>query len=146
MLTGMIGTGGAVLLAGFALLIAKFRHHVPGSKSDEVILTIAILFMAAAGVEFVATGAGRWLISVVHGVEGWVGPVGAVVVALTVFFMVVAVVVAVFRTANEGVLSIAFFLPLMCSVPTHGYPVQLVNALTPPAKQLTALVRAKMGA
>jgi hypothetical protein len=146
MLTGILGTGGAVLLAGIALLIKKFRHHIPGSKSDEALLTVAIIVMVAAGVEFAAVGAGRWGVGIIHGVEGWVGPVGAVVIALIVFFMFVAVVVAIFRTSHEGALSIAFFFPLMCSVPTHGYPVQLINALKPPAQQLTTLIRTKMGA
>lgn len=146
MLTGLIGTGGAVLLAGLAFLIKKFRSHVPGDKSGEILLTIAVLLMAAAGLEFAKVGAGRWAVSAIHSIEGWVGPVGAAIVALIVFFMLVVVIVAIFRTAHEGALTIAFLFPLMCSVPTHGYPVALMNVLTPPAQHLTALIQAKMGA
>jgi hypothetical protein len=146
MLTGLIGTGGAILLVGLALLIKKFRGHVPGQKSDQVLLTVAVGLMLAAGVEFTFVGAGRWVISAIHAVEGWVGPVGAVIVALIVLFLFLAVIVAIFRTAHEGALTIAFLFPLMCAVPSHGYPAQVISALKPPVQQLTALLQAKMGA
>ena len=41
MLTGLIGTGNAILLAGLALIIKKFRGHIPGKHSDNALLTIA---------------------------------------------------------------------------------------------------------
>lgn len=146
MLTGLIGTGGAVLLAGLALIIKKFRGHVPGKHSDNLLLTAAIVLMVFAGVLFAGVGVGQWLISAVHYVEGFIGPVGAVVVALVVASMFLTVLAAIVFAAHEGALGVAFMFPLLCSVPTHGIPAQIMALLRPPAQHVAAMVAAKMGA
>lgn len=146
MLTGLIGTGGAVLLSGLALIIKKFRGHVPGKHSDNLLLTAAIVLMALGGVLFAGVGIGQWLVSAIHYVEGFVGPVGAVVVALVVASLFLSVVAAIVFTAHEGALATAFMFPLLCSVPTHGIPAQIMALLRPPAQHVAALVAAKMGA
>ncbi len=50
MLTGLIGNGLAVLVAGVAILLSRVRHHVPGrAMAGEVLLTMAVLGMLFAG-------------------------------------------------------------------------------------------------
>lgn len=146
MLTGLIGTGNAILLAGLAFIIKKFRHHVPGKHSDNVLLTIAIVLMVFAGVEFTLVGIGQWLIGAAHAVEGWVGPVGAVIVALVIVSLFLSVLAAIIFTAHEGALTIAFMVPLLCAIPSHGYPAQITAALRSPAQSVALAIRAKMGA
>lgn len=146
MLTGLIGTGNAILLAGLAFIIKKFRHHVPGKHSDNALLTVAIVLMVFAGAEFGLVGIGQWIVSAAHAVEGWAGPVGAVIVALVILSTFLGVLAAIIFTAHEGALAVAFMVPLLCAIPNHGYPAQFIAAIRPPAQQVAAVIRAKMGA
>jgi hypothetical protein len=146
MLTGLIGTGGAILLVGVALLIANHREHVPGRASGEWLLTGAIVMMLLAGVEFTYVGVGHWVISLIHTVVGWVGHVGMVIVALIAAALLLKVLIAIFKTATDRALWLAFMFPVMCAVPSYGFFRQMAQFLRPPAQQLTTLLQAKMGA
>lgn len=146
MLTGLIGTGNAILLAGLALIIKKFRGHVPGKHSDNALLTLAIVLMVFAGAEFGLVGIGQWIVSAAHAVEAWAGPVGAVIVALVILSTFLGVLAAIVFTAHEGALTVAFMVPLLCAIPNHGYPAQFIAAIRPPAEQVALVIRAKMGA
>jgi hypothetical protein len=146
MLTGLIGTGGAILLAGIALLIAKFRHHLPGGPSDEIALTVSIGLMALAGALATYIGIGRFAVSVIRGVRGFIGPAGPEVLTLVGSFTLLVVIVAICRRASEKVMWIAFSLPLLSAAINRGIFLDLNNALIPLAQQTQAMIAAKLGA
>lgn len=146
MLSGLIGTGGAVLVAGFALILSKFRRHLPGQHTDQIVLTASVILMTLAGVLATYIGIGQWVVSLLHSVEGLIGPAGPEILALLGFVVLATVVVAVFRTATDRALWIAFSLPLIGATINRGIFYDLNAQLRPAANQVEMLLRAKLGA
>jgi hypothetical protein len=146
MLTGLIGNGLAILVAGVALLLARFRHHLPGgAMASEAVLTAAVLGMLFAGELSRSTGLGAGLVSVITGVEGWFGAGGRTVLALATFAMLLAVAVAVFRTASERAMTLAFLLPFGLALFGSGLFHTLDAALQAPAQAVAVKIAAGLG-
>ena len=148
MLTGLIGNGLAVLVAGIAWLIARHRHHVPGRSAliDEVLLTIAIVGMLFAGDLTVATGLGRWLTSVVRGAENLAGSAGTIIAALVTLFLLIRTAVAVFRSgATERAMPLAFALPFLLALFPAGFFHALSADIQVPAQMVAARLASLMG-
>lgn len=146
MLAGLIGTGGALLLAGVALIISKFRGHLPGRNTDQAVLTAAVILMLLAGTLATYIGIGRWAVNVLRGVSGFVGPAGGTVLALLGLAVMILVAVAVFRTATDRALWVAFALPLICAAINKGIFYDLNTQLQPAATQVEMMLRSKLGA
>lgn len=146
MLTGLIGTGGAVLIAGVALIVAKFRGHLPGRNSDQAVLTAAVVLMILAGTLAAYIGIGHWAVGMLRWVAGIVGPAGPTVLALLGLVVLATVAVAVFRTATDRALWVAFSLPLICAAINKGIFYDLNAHLQPAATQVEMMLRAKLGA
>lgn len=146
MLTGLIGNGLAILVAGVAILLARFRHHLPGgAMTGEVLLTASVLGMLFAGELARSTGLGAGLVSVITGVEGWFGTGGKTVLALATFAMLLAVGAAVFRTATEKAMTLAFLLPFGLALFGTGLFHQLDAGLQAPAQAIAARVASGLG-
>jgi hypothetical protein len=149
MLTGLIGNGLAVLVAGIAWIIARHRHHVPGRSSviDEVLLTIAIVGMIFAGDLGTATGLGQWATSVIRGAEHLAGPVGNVIAALVTLLVLVRTAIAVLRSgASERAMLLAFALPFLLALFPSGFFHNLSGDLAVPAHALAVKLAAAIGA
>lgn len=146
MLSGLIGTGGALLIAGVALIIAKFRGHLPGRSSDQVVLTVSVILMLLAGTLATYIGIGRWAVSLLRGIAHFVGPAGPVVLALLGLAVLATVAVAVFRTASDRALWVAFSLPLICAAINKGIFYDLNAYLQPASTQVETMLRTKLGA
>ncbi|MEV4672780.1 hypothetical protein AB0K34_14080 [Actinomadura sp. NPDC049382] len=146
MLTGLIGTGGAVLVAGIALIISKFRGHLPGRNSDQIVLTIAVVLMVLGGTLATYIGIGQWVVSVLRSITGLFGPAGPVILVLLGFAVLLTVAVAVFRTATDRALWVAFALPLVCAAINKGIFYDINAHLHPAANQVELMLRTKLGA
>lgn len=150
MLTGLIGNGLALLIAGLALLIAKFRQHVPGSGRggaivEEVLLTVAVLGMLIAGDLTASTGLGSWISSVIRAGEHMLGRAGVVVAALITVFVLLTTAKHVFRSAGEAGMRVAFVLPLLLGVFPTGFFHSLSADIQTPAQAIASGVSAWMG-
>lgn len=146
MLTGLIGNGLALLLAGVAILLARFRHHVPGgAMAGEALLTASVVGMLFAGELARSTGLGAALVSMITGVEGWFGAGGKTVLALVTFATVLAVGSAVFRTATERAMTLAFLLPFGLALFSSGLFHNLDAGLQAPAQAVAAKIAAGLG-
>jgi hypothetical protein len=146
MLTGLIGNGLAVLVAGVAILLSRVRHHVPGGAMvGEVLLTMAVLGMLFAGELARGTGLGAGIVSVITTAEGWLGPGAKTILALATFATVLAVGVAVFRTATERAMTLAFVLPFGLAMFQSGLFHSLDGELLAPAQAIAAQIAAGLG-
>jgi hypothetical protein len=146
MLTGLIGNGLAVLVAGVALMCARFRHHVPGGAAvDEVLLTAAVLGMLFAGDLTAATGLGAWVASVIRGAEHMAGTSGVIIAALVTLLVLLRTSVAVFRTASERAMTAAFMLPFLLALFPSGFFHVLAGDLQGPAQALAARLASGLG-
>lgn len=146
MLTGLIGNGLAVLVAGVAWMCARFRHHMPGGAAvDEVLLTLAVLGMLFAGDLTAATGLGEWIASLIRGAEHLIGAPGVVVAALVTLFVLLRTAVAIFRNASEGAMRLAFVLPFLLALFPAGFFHTLAGDLQGPAQALAARLASGMG-
>lgn len=146
MLTGLIGTGGAVLVAGIALLAAKSRGHLPGRATDQIVLTAAVIFMIFAGLLATYIGIGQWAVEALRWAKGLAGSAGTVILVLLGLYVLIKVAVAVFRTATDRALWIAFAFPLISASINAGIFLDINNFLYPIATQTEAMFRAKLGA
>ena len=146
MLTGLFGTGSALLVAGFAYLIAKHRHHAPGRHADQWILTGAVILMLMAGWLAGFMGVGHWIITTIRDVEAMLGPSGRVILVLLGLALLILVAVAVFRTATDAAMWIAFTFPLISLSINRGMFASINRAFQPYADQFQAMLRAKLGA
>ncbi len=146
MLTGLIGNGLAVLVAGVAILLSRFRHHVPGGgMAGEALLTMAVLGMLFAGELARSTGLGAGIVSAIAAAEGWLGPGAKTILALATFAMVLVVGVAVFRTATERAMTLAFLLPFALALFSSGFFHSLDAGLQAPAQAVAAKIAAGLG-
>lgn len=146
MLTGLIGNGVAILVAGVALLCAKFRHHVPGGAVvDEVLLTAAIVGMLFAGDLTATTGLGGWITSLIRGTVHLLGHAGLIVVALATLTVLLLTAKSVFRNASESAMRVAFVLPLLLAVFPTGIFHSLSGELQTPAQAVASGISAWMG-
>lgn len=146
MLTGLIGNGLAILVAGVALLLAKFRHHVPGHKVvDEVLLTGSVLGMLFAGDLTASTGLGHWVTSLVQDFTHMLGHAGTVAAALLTLFVLLTTAVAVFRSASEGAMRGAFILPLLLAVFPTGLFHSISGDIQGPANFVASAIASHMG-
>jgi hypothetical protein len=146
MLTGLIGNGLAVLVAGVAWMCARFRHHVPGgAAADEVLLTMAVVGMLFAGDLMAATGLGAWLSLLIRGAEHMIGAPGVIVAALVTLFVLLRTGVAIFRNASEGAMRLAFALPFLLALFPTGFFHTVGADLQGPAQALAARLAAGMG-
>ncbi|MGI5422974.1 hypothetical protein [Actinomadura luteofluorescens] len=146
MLTGFIGTGGALLVAGFALILAKFRGHLPGRNTDQIVLTASVVLMLLAGALAAYVGIGHWVVQLLRGISNLIGSAGPVVLALLGFAVLLMVAVAVFRTATDRALWVAFSLPLIAAAINRGIFADINAHLQPAANQAEMMLRAKLGA
>lgn len=145
-LTGVIGTGSAVAVAGVAWIAAKHRGHAPGVGADDFIFAGCVIMMLLAGDLTVATGVGRWVTSILRGIVGYAGPVGLVLIGLVALWMLVKTVLAVLRKHNEdSVLRLAFVLPLLLAMFPAGDFHRLSVALAGPANTVALAVSHAFG-
>lgn len=146
MLTGLIGNGLAVLVAGVALLAARFRHHLPGGQiASELVLTAAVVAMLFAGELARSTGVGHWVTQMTGDAEGWLGSSGRTAAALIAFAMLLGVAVAVVRTATERAMMLAFALPFALALFGAGFFHNLDTALQAPAQAVAVRLAAGLG-
>jgi hypothetical protein len=148
MLTGLIGNGLAILVAGIAWIIARHRHHVPGRSAviDEVVLTIAIVGMLFAGDLGAATGSGHWASSMIRGAEHLAGSAGTIIAALVTLFVLVRTSIAVLRSgATERAMPLAFALPFLLALFPAGIFHSLSSDIQAPAQLLAAKLAAAVG-
>lgn len=146
MLTGLIGNGVAILVAGVAWLCAKFRHHVPGGAViDEVLLTAAVVGMLFAGDLIAATGLGGWVTSLIRGGMHLLGGAGVIVAALITLYVLLSTAKAVLRDASEGAMRIAFILPLLLAVFPTGLFHSLASDIQVPAHAVAAWIASGLG-
>lgn len=151
MLTGFIGGGGAILLAGMAWVIASHRSHVSAvvrhSATEEILLTAAIIGMLLAGLLTVSTGLGRWVMSVLEYVLHWLGPAGIVVAAIITAVFVIRTAVSIAKSgANDNAMKMAFALPFLLALFPSGIFHRLSVDLQVPAHALVAWISAQLGA
>lgn len=146
MLTGLLGSGSAVLVAGVAWLFAKYRHHLPGRHTGQWVLTAAVIVMILAGFLAGFMGVGHWTISLIRDLETTLGPSGRVILVLAGLAMLILVTVAVFRTATDAAMWIAFTFPLISLAINRGMFASINQTFKPYADQFQAMLRAKLGA
>lgn len=153
MLTGVIGNGAGLLLAGIAWLATFVRHRVPlvpgrhRGLVAEALLTAAVIMMAFAGELSRTTGVGEWIASVIRWGEGLLGSAsGAVTVVTLVTLVVVAVIVHhVFKTATIAGLWLAFMLPFLLATFHSGAFHTLDVDLQGPARWVAGWLDARLG-
>jgi hypothetical protein len=151
MLTGLIGGGGAILIAGIAWVIASHRHHVSrlvrNSLADELLLTAAIIGMLLAGDLTVATGIGHWVMSALGYLLRLAGPAGLVIAAIITAVAVIRTVVAVIHTgASDSAMKLAFILPFLLALFPGGIFHKISVDLQAPAQALVAWLSVQLGA
>lgn len=146
MLTGLIGNGLAILVAGVALLCAKFRHHVPGGAIvDEILLTGSVVGMLFAGDLTTSTGLGGWISSLVRGAMHLLGQAGIIVAALITLFVLLTTAKSVFRSASEGAMRVAFVLPLLLAVFPTGIFHRIGSDIQTPAHMVAVAIASGLG-
>jgi hypothetical protein len=112
MLTGLLGNGLAILLAGLAYIIARHRRHFSKwPKVVEGLITAAVILMLLAGEMARSTGLGGWVISMLSSIESAVGKDGGVIIALALTVGCIIAGAAILKTASERAMILAFWLP-----------------------------------
>lgn len=147
----ILGSAGAVLVAGLAYLAAKYCGHLPkkwrvGRRTvSDIVLALAIVAMLLAGVEMAYAGAGSWVVSILMWVRGLVGTAGGVIFALLTLGMMLAVMVHVLKKPGEKGLMTAFLLPLFMATFSYGLFHNINAFLAPYAVHLTSAATNALG-
>lgn len=149
MLTGLVGSGAALLLAFIAWILATHRHAVPGRSNlpAEVLMTAAVLGMLFAGTLGAQTGLGHWIISLPVWLISKAGHAGLVIAAGVTLLVLVRTAIHVGRSgATEQGMKLAFFLPFLLALFTTGIFHKIDMDLQAPAQLLAAWFSAQVGA
>lgn len=151
MLTGLIGGGGAILVAGIAWVVASHRYHVSklvrNDWADEILLTGAIIGMLLAGDLSVSTGLGQWVMSAASYLLRLLGPAGLVIAAIITAVVVIRTASAIIhKGAAESAMKLAFILPFLLALFPSGIFHRVSTDLQQPAHILVTWLSAQLGA
>jgi hypothetical protein len=148
----LIGSAGAILLAGIAWLVARYCGHLPprwrvGRRAvSDIVLALAIVAMLLAGTEMAFAGAGSWVVDVLMWVRGLLGTAGGTIFALITLGLLLALAVHVLKAPGEKGLMVAFLLPLFMATFAFGLFHNIDMFLAPYAEHATAAAANALGA
>ncbi len=138
------GSGFAVITAGLCWLLLRHLNHLP-SNTHPWLHRLVIVGMYCAGVAFVFTAAGQWILSHAQGILGLVGAstapgsgLGWALVTLAALALAAAVAVALIWTPNAQYAYVALAAPLVLALAPAGFAHHIFDVTAAPAQQLVA--------
>ena len=141
-----VGSGVAVIVAGLCWLLLRHLNHLP-SGTHPWLHRLAIVGMYCAGVAFVFTGAGQWILSVCRHALGFVGAstapgsgLGWALVTLAALTLAAAVFVALVWVPNAQYAYVALAAPLVLALAPGGFAHHLFDVTAAPAQSLVTQV------
>lgn len=136
------GSGVALVTAGVCWLLLRHLHHLP-SKSHPWLHRAAIVGMYCAGVAFVLTIAGGWILDHLRGALGIVGAstaphsgLGWALITIGALALIAALLVAVIWEPDPRYAYIALAAPLLLALAPAGAAHQAYAATAAPATSL----------
>lgn len=148
----IIGSVGAILLAGVAYLAGKYSGHLPsrwrvGRRAvSDIVLALAILLMLLAGTEMAFAGAGSWVVDILMWVRHLFGTAGGTIFALVTLGALLTILVHLLKSPGEKGLGVAFVLPLLMATFAFGAFHNIDLFLAPYANDATAYAVNALGA
>lgn len=141
MLTGLIGSAGAILLYGLAMLLEKHGDVLRHRKAVEVADIAALVLALFAGTEFVVASLGHLIDRGIGNLAGlFPDYAGSVILFLIVAFMSFRFGKALMKQHNASLFS-AFSLALLYGAfPAGTWPAVIYGYLTEPANWVTAAI------
>lgn len=141
-----VGSGFAIIVAGLCWLLLRHLSHLP-SNAHPWLYRLAIIGMYSAGVAFVFTAAGRWIIAHIESAFGLIGAstspgsgLGWALVTLSAFFIAAAVLVALIWTPSASAAYLALAAPLVLVLAPAGFAHQLFTMTSAPAMSLVTQI------
>ena len=138
------GSGFAVITAGLCWLLLRHLNHLP-SGTHPWLHRLVIIGMYCAGVAFVFTAAGQWVLHLIQGVLGMAGAstapgsgLGWALVTLAALVLAAAVAVALIWTPNAQYAYVALAAPLILALAPAGFAHHIFDVTAAPAQQLVA--------
>jgi hypothetical protein len=140
------GSGVAVITAGVCWLLLRHLNHLP-SGTHPWLHRLAIIGMYCAGVAFVFTAAGQWILSHIRGILGLVGAstspgsgLGWALITLAALVLAAAVAVALIWTPNAQYAYVALAAPLVLALAPAGFAHHIFDVTAAPAQQLVTSI------
>lgn len=101
------GTIAFIILFGVGKVISANSHHIPHSKTTEILNVIAFFLFLAAGTELVGAGIGQWPVDAIHWAAAllpgdWGKAIAAVLVVAALFLIVRVARIATLREGTAG--------------------------------------------
>jgi len=139
-----VGSGVAAITAGVCWLILRHLNHLP-SNTHPWLHRAVIIGMYCAGVAFVLTAAGQWILARIQGALGLVGAstapgsgLGWVLVTLAALVLAADVAVALIWTPSAQYAYVALAAPLVLALAPAGFAHHIFAATAAPAQSLVA--------
>jgi hypothetical protein len=135
-----------LIVAGAVMFFLGRYRDLPGA-SHPWICRLLIALMFCAGAALVVSPIGSWLVTLLHAVAGWIpGAAGLQHIAVTLGALSLLLTAAWgMWHADDKVVTLALFLPLVLSLPAGGFLHEVYTATTAPAQQTAAAFSAWLG-
>jgi hypothetical protein len=141
-----VGSGFAVITAGLCWLLLRHLNHLP-SGTHPWLHRLVIVGMYCAGVAFVFTAAGQWILARARDILGLVGAstapgsgLGWALVTLAALVLAAAVAVALIWVPSAQYAYVALAAPLVLALAPGGFAHHIFDATAAPAQQLVASI------
>ena len=145
------GSGVAVITAGLCWLLLRHLNHLPAG-THPWLHRLVIIGMYCAGVAFVLTAAGQWILNLARSALGLVGAstaphsgLGWALITLAALFLAAAVFVALVWTPSAQYAYVALATPLVLALAPAGFAHQIYVVTSAPAQQLVAAIATRAG-
>jgi hypothetical protein len=141
-----VGSGFAVITAGLCWLLLRHLNHLP-SGTHPWLHRLVIVGMYCAGVAFVFTAAGQWIISHALSASGLVGVstapgsgLGWALVTIGALALAATVAVALIWTPSAQYAYVALATPLVLALAPAGFAHHIFDVTAAPAQQLVTSI------
>jgi hypothetical protein len=141
-----VGSGFAIVTAGVCWLLLRHLSHL-SSGTHPWLYRLAIVGMYCAGVAFVFTAAGQWVIAHIESAFGMVGAstapgsgLGWALVTLGALAIILTVIVALIWTPNGQYAYVALAAPLILALAPGGIAHHIFVVTAAPAQQVVGSI------
>lgn len=141
MLSALIGSAGANLLYGLAILLDWHGDIVRHRKATEAIEIVALVLALFAGTEFVVASLGHLIDQGIRNLAGLIpGAGGFVILFLVAVFLSFKVGKALVKQGRASLFSAFSLALLLGAFPGGTWPAVIYGYLSGPANMLTAAI------
>lgn len=146
--SGWVGTGAGLIVIGACLIAVMFVNHLPKFLLPWAHRAL-IIGMYAGATAVLVTTLGQYLLSWARTVAGWFGGFGAglgkAAIVLSALFLLLTVVIALWKVPNAGAATLAVALAFILALVPGGFLHQFYMATALPGQQLAASVASWLG-